>query len=123
MPRWTLLFILLGLLSGCLETQNSSSGDAAFAPDEDATPEFQAVRLILSQECAGCHSYHEKSEAQLIANGDVEPGDANHSKLYNRLQGSTGAGDPSGGRDMPQNDSISLTDVETIETWINGITP
>ncbi len=116
------IFILSLALSGCFQTENSSAQDAAFADDPNSTPEFRAARLILSQECASCHDYHTKSEAQLIEDGDIIAGDPDNSPIYFRLQGASSPNDP-GEKDMPQNDSISLNDVAKIKVWIEGVQP
>jgi mono/diheme cytochrome c family protein len=121
MRKRCLPLLLLCLLSvSCLQTENSSSSDGGFAGENNNSPEFEAARLVFSQSCTGCHSFHAQSEAQLIASGEVLPGDAENSPVYYRMQGSTGL---NGSKNMPQNGSISTTDVETVATWINGITP
>ncbi len=105
-------------LSACLQTENSSSLDDAMA--SGGSPEFQAARTVLSQSCTGCHDYHTKTEAELVAAGLVVAADPEASEIYYRLVGSTGLQGP---KDMPQGGSLSSSDVEVISTWIENLTP
>lgn len=94
--------------SACVQTENSSSQDAfLFGGD--------TVAGILSQNCAGCHSYHTLTEEALINLGLVVVGDPENSKLYFRLLGSSGSNGP---KDMPVGGALSPGELEQIRTWI-----
>ncbi len=109
--------LLVSLLTACLQTENSSSQDDSFA-NVEGSAEFLAAKAVLTQNCASCHTYHTRTEQELIDLGLVIAGSAETSELYGRLQNSSGSLGP---KDMPENNSISVEDVETIKIWIDGI--
>lgn len=103
-------------LTGCLQTENSNSGDG-YAPVGEGL--FLEANEIFATKCIGCHhTFQNMTEAQLIAAGDVIPGDPEGSEVYYRLNGSSGAGGP---KNMPSSGSISLEEVMVIYDWISSI--
>ncbi len=116
----TALIALILTLTACLQTENSSSLDAAMYGGVGGTPEFQAARTVMSQSCNGCHAYHTQTEAQLIAAGLIVAADPEASQIYYRLVGSTGIEGP---KDMPQGGALSSSDAEVIAAWIENLTP
>ncbi|MCC6138865.1 MAG: hypothetical protein IT287_09540 [Bdellovibrionaceae bacterium] len=116
MRKYFLLMITVFITAGCLQTENSSNGDASLA----GSANFIAANAIMNNNCANCHNYAELTEAQLIASGDSVAGDAFNSPIYNRLRGSTA---PTGTKNMPQSTSLTTDQVTQIYTWIQGITP
>lgn len=105
----------MGLIS--CQTENSSSQDAEQYSDIGGHPGFAAARAILSQNCAKCHSYNTMSEDELVQAGVLVLGDAANSPLYYRLVGSTKGGGP---KTMPPGGALSISDLNKIETWIDG---
>lgn len=117
--RISLLITLTSLLTNCLQTENSSSVDVGIT----GTPEFMAARTILLNNCTNCHighDFHLLYEDQLVDRGDVVPGDFLNSPIYYRLAGSLGSEGP---KDMPEGGALSGSDLQTIQTWIESITP
>lgn len=113
---YTGLLTCLTLIS-CLQTENSSSMDSSVT----GSPEFMAARTVFLSSCANCHDFHLLYEEELIARGDVVPGDAFNSPLYYRLAGSLGSEGP---KDMPDGGGqLSATEVALVQTWIDNITP
>lgn len=122
-----LLFTLVFMpLWGCLQTQNSSSGDrdqfGELPTEGEISAEFAAVRAIFASSCvAPCHTYSSyKTEEQFIAEGLVVPGDPDNSEIYTAL---TGATSPTGRKDMPIGSPLTMDELAVFTTWINSITP
>ena len=111
------LLFVLGT-SACIQTENSSTLDAATYGDIGGSAAFTASRKIMSQSCANCHSYHTMTETALIAAGLVIAGQPDNSKIYYRLAGSAGT---SGPKNMPTGGALSTSEVTTIRTWIQNI--
>lgn len=120
MKRVLLLLTTLLFATACFQTENSSSGDGG--PDLSGSPEFIAAATVMAAKCTSCHyhAYHTQTEAQLVAQGEVIPGDPENSPIYYRLIGSTGANGP---KNMPQDGPLTSGEMQTIVTWINSITP
>jgi hypothetical protein len=118
------IFILLLTMpvTGCFQTENSSSQDAGTYGNVDGTADFLAVRTIFSQSCGGasCHGYHTQTELQLKTAGLFIANDPDNSKLYYRLVGSSGS---SGPKNMPSGGALSSSDVQQIRYWILNAAP
>lgn len=110
--RFIGLVLLILSLCSCLQTENSNSLDDDLYSDNDA------VRMIISQNCAACHVYHAQSDAELMASGLVIPGDPENSKLYYRLVGSTGGNGP---KNMPTSGALTFTELTIIKEWIQNL--
>lgn len=111
-------FLFCLLTAGCFQTENSSSGDSG--PTAVGSPEFIAASNMMARKCTSCHYhvYHTRTEAQLIAQGLVVPGDPEASEIYYRLTGSSGPGGP---KDMPDDGPLTPTEMAIMVTWINSI--
>ena len=111
--------VLLFLLSGCIQTENSSSQDAdLYGGGAGGSADFLAARQVIRTNCSACHTFGTMTQAQLLAEGLFIPGDAVNSEIYYRLRNSTG---PQGPKDMPDNGStLSGTDLALIADWINN---
>lgn len=111
--------VLLFLLSGCIQEENSSSQDADLYGGSGGSADFLAARQVIRTNCSACHTFGTMTEAQLLAEGLFIPGDALNSPIYYRLRNSSGTEGP---KDMPDNGStLSGTDLALIATWINNI--
>lgn len=120
MKRQILFFSVLIGLSGCLQTENSSSLDADNYSDIEGSPAFAAARGILSQNCGGsCHNFHTLTETELSTLGLIVPGDSTGSKIYYRIKDSDGSGGP---KNMPPAGVLSNTDMGTLADWIDNLT-
>ncbi len=119
MNWWRLaILILMGSLSSCLQTENSSTFDAdMYGSIGGGSPEFIAARMIFTQSCNGCHAYHTQTEAQLAASGLIVAGNPEASPIYYRLIGSSGAMGP---KDMPTGGALSSAELIQIRTWIEN---
>ncbi len=118
MKNLVIVFISSFFLSGCLQTENSSSTDGG--PNLTGTPEFIAAVTVMAAKCTSCHyhDYHTKTEQQLLDQGLVVPGDPENSLIYYRLTGSAGPGGP---KNMPQDVALTAGELATMVTWINSI--
>ncbi len=105
---------LLGL-SGCLQTENSSSVDDV--ETVDGSELFKAANSVLKNKCAQCHQGYAEDEASLLEQGVVVPGFPESSTLFTALIGSTGVGR----HDMPLNGSMTSTEIDTIAEWITNM--
>ncbi len=117
---WCLL--LIGM-TGCFENQNSSTDDAGgLIVNPGDSPEFVAAKSIFSASCGGggCHNdFASKTEAQFVAEGLVVPGDPDASKVFCRLQGSTGS---CGSKNMPQfQPALDAGDLQAISDWVTSV--
>jgi hypothetical protein len=110
-----LKLVFLIYLSGCLQTENSSSTDGA---GPEGSNNFLAASEVFYNKCSGCHDYHTLSEADFVSFGLALPGDPAGSSIYYRLVGSAGPGSP---KNMPSVGSISGAEVTIISDWIMGI--
>jgi hypothetical protein len=109
-------FLVLSLsLVGCLQTENSSSGDG-LAPV--GTPAFIAASEVFDNKCSQCHDYHTLSEAELITLGLVMAGDPEGSEIYYRNTGSLGVNGP---KNMPFVGSLTAGELMLIYDWILAI--
>lgn len=85
-----------------------------------------AVQTIMSNKCIGCHNggtspdLRNVTAASMTSQGQITAGDALSSKLYLRLQGSSGA-TVGGGKNMPSGGSISASEVQAVADWINSL--
>jgi len=101
------------VMAGCVQTENSSSMDKfTYGSGDDL---FSSVRTIMGTNCASCHDYHTRTEAELVAAGLAVAADYLNSKLYYRLAGSDGGGGP---KNMPSGGVLSTEELETIKNWI-----
>lgn len=88
------------------------------------SPKFLAARTIIDTNCMGCHSsanngdFRNLSEAQFIQKGYATAKNLAASKIYYRLNGSKAGPGPA---DMPRGGALSVSDVDAIAAWINGI--
>lgn len=117
--RISVFVTLVAILTSCLQTENSSSADIGIT----GTPEFMAARTVLLNNCVNCHQghdFHLLFEDELVTRGDVVPGDFLNSPIYYRLAGSLGSEGP---KDMPEGGTLSDSELQTIQTWIESITP
>nr|WP_295899867.1 cytochrome c [uncultured Bdellovibrio sp.] len=87
-------------------------------------PKFVAAKAIIDAKCISCHksggydpNFVNITESKAVGNGWVVKGSPEASKLYYRLQGSTGPGT----KNMPSGGSISAAEVQAIADWINSI--
>ena len=73
----------LGLFA-CMQTENSSSGDAqAYGAAAAGSPELEAVRGVFKTSCATCHpGYPTMTDAQFVAQGLVTAADPDNSKIF-----------------------------------------
>jgi len=116
--RLLLPLLTLSLMNiSCVQSENSNSQDADTYSDIGGHAGFSAVRAILRQNCANCHVYHTMTEEQMIASGVLKLGDPANSAIYFRLAGSTQGGGP---KSMPTGGSLSVADLNQIETWIQN---
>lgn len=114
----------LGSVLSLIIRNNSLTGitlDSRLASSSSTTvdPNFTAARTVLRNYCTSCHgAWYSASATTLINAGLVVRGDPENSKLYYRVQGSSGA---SGPKNMPDSGGIPAADVEKIKTWISGL--
>ncbi len=123
--KHVIFFIFLILLTGCFENQDSSSGDAGgLTVNPGDSAEFIAAKTLFVGSCAGggCHSdFSSKTEAQFVAEGLVIAGSPDTSKVFCRLQGSTGS---CGAKDMPDNQpALDASELQIISDWITAVAP
>lgn len=111
--RTLFVITLLMMPTACMQTQNSNSLDKDTFGNAGGL--FGAAQTIMGTNCTPCHDYGTRSEVQLIASGLIVAGDPENSKLYYRLNGSGGSKGP---KNMPQNGSLSDTQIEAIRDWI-----
>lgn len=118
------IFCIL-LVTACFNVYNSDSdtgGGLSIGASDSA--EFIAAKTLFSASCAGggCHSdFSSLTEAQFIAQGLVVAGDPDTSKVFCRLQGSTGS---CGNKNMPSSQpALSAIERQVISDWIMAITP
>jgi hypothetical protein len=120
--NWIILFALIGLIS-CKDTQTSPSSEIVF-PD-DSVSYTKHVGPLLQQKCASspCHGGSrlaadlnlEYPNYSMLINrpGLVIPGDANHSVLFQEINGTPPLMPPS---KFPQ---LTTNQINGIKTWIN----
>ena len=112
--------LLLSLnFTNCLQTENSSSVDTTIT----GSPEFLAARTVLVNNCINCHighDFHLLYEEDFIERGYVEPGDFLNSPIYYRLEGSLGSEGP---KNMPEGGTLSASDIQTIQVWLETLSP
>jgi hypothetical protein len=118
---------LLFLGTGCFENQDSNSFDSGgLTVNPSDSAEFVAAKTLFATSCGGggCHSdYASKTEAQFVAEGLVIPGDLDGSRVFCRLQGSTG---PCGGdsKNMPwMQPALAPAELQIISDWIAVVSP
>lgn len=116
MKLFFLSAVIVGLLIGCLQTENSSSLDANFYGETDI--EFAAVKTVIYENCSSCHLYHSMTVSEMVDLGLVVLGDAQGSSLYYRIKNSNGINGP---KDMPLVGTINPAELSLIENWINGL--
>lgn len=110
---WRLgLVCLSAVLISCMQTENSSSQDKTTWAGDDSP--FGRAKKVMSQNCAQCHPYAGQTEDQLAASGLIAKGNADGSKIYQRLNGT-------GGALMPLSGALSTGDITIIKDWINQI--
>lgn len=110
---WRLgLVCLSAALISCMQTENSSSQDKTTWSGDDSA--FGRARKVISQNCAQCHPYAGQTEDQLATSGLIAKGNAEGSKIYQRLNGI-------GGALMPPSGALSSGDIGIIKDWINQI--
>ncbi|WP_413290796.1 hypothetical protein [Bdellovibrio sp. HCB337] len=111
---------------GCGKVYNSSSYDATTYGVSTGSAQFLAAKEIIVAKCASCHTrpshaaWAGTSEEEYISQGLIKAQDLEGSVLYTKIQGNRTAiagNMPFGG--------TPLTDAEldTMEAWINSITP
>ena len=100
------------------------NGDGSGASTTTEDPLFVAAKTIIDNKCIVCHVPNSNggdltnlTSAKAVSRGWVVAGNPASSKLYYRLQGSSG----SGTKDMPQAGSITATEVQAIADWISNI--
>ncbi|WP_374074007.1 cytochrome c [Bdellovibrio bacteriovorus] len=91
---------------------------------DDVNPKFVTAKAIIDAKCINCHKSGGNSpnlvnltESKAVGNAWVIKANPEGSKLYYRLQGSSGPGS----KDMPSGGSISAAEVQAIADWINSI--
>jgi hypothetical protein len=109
---WAFLFLLALLPVACVQTENSNTLDKDNYGSSGLTAQAKA---IFSSKCTPCHSFQGESVDQLVSEGLMVIGDPENSKLFYRLQGSSGVNGP---KDMPSGSSISAGDVALIYSWV-----
>lgn len=110
---WRLGFVCLSAaLISCMQTENSSSQDKTTWSGDDSA--FGRARKVISQNCAQCHPYAGQTEDQLATSGLIAKGNAEGSKIYQRLNGI-------GGALMPPSGALSSGDIGIIKDWIDQI--
>lgn len=109
-----LLFGLSFFLFSC-QGYNSSSADI-YKFTSDGT-KFGNAKVVLAMRCGNCHQFHTKTEAELVSLGYIVSGDPTGSSLFSHIRGSN----VGGVEDMPPTGSISSTEIQTIEDWIDGL--
>lgn len=98
-------------------------GDSGPTPIAE-NPRFLAAKEIIDRKCLGCHSnanngdFRNLTESKVVQMGLITAKDPQNSKLYYRLQNSTGGPLGDAKRDMPLGDSITPSEVQTISDWI-----
>jgi|FLYM01.1.fsa_nt_gi uncharacterized membrane protein len=114
----SLVFMSLILSSiGCMQAENSSSGDRNLYGDTDGS-RFAQARQVLTQNCAACHAqFNAPTEAYLLSAGYFVPNNPEISVVYYRLTGSAGVQGP---KDMPQGFSLSPSQLLLISDWIQN---
>lgn len=110
-------FILILFLSGCYYDEVLE--DIAPVPNEDVSYATD-IQPIFNTHCVACHNgglnpdLREGTSYNFITvtdPGQVVPGDAEGSELYQRLIGA--------GNIMPPSGALSNTDVDLVRDWIN----
>ena len=122
-------FLTISALSPACSFQayNSSTTD----PDrygggvvDDGTPggqRFSAAYNLLRERCFACHLHGFNSlttQQQFIDTGYIVPNNPAGSDLYKSLKGT---GLPDGRQDMPQDSTLSATELATIRDWIQQV--
>lgn len=106
-------------VSGCIQTQNSSSSDASLYGAVTGTDDFLAVHEILVSKCIVCHADLGGDANSLVAGDYVIATDPADSPLYYRLQNSDGFNGP---KTMPVGaPALSSSDLATLKTWITNL--
>jgi mono/diheme cytochrome c family protein len=111
--RLSLACLMIAFLSvSCMQAENSNSADKTTWGSDD-TP-FGRAKKVMAQNCAQCHPFAGQTEDELAASGDIVKGNADNSKIYQRLNGI-------GGSVMPTSGALSSGDIGIIRDWINQI--
>lgn len=115
MMKRLLIFLCMACSVGCLQTENSSSGDG-FLPT-GGSEAFNAANQVITNRCNTCHhiGWAVLTEDWFINEGYVLPGDPEASPLYYRIQGSLG---PLGPKTMPTVGTITAGEREILYNWI-----
>lgn len=130
---WALVAIICVAMAGCAPSGGDSSGSAndggdtggGAATSAAADVTFaSAVQPIIEAKCAKCHVEESKSGLSLASlesalaggkkGGDVLPGDADGSLLYQMVAGLAEKRMP------PKGDPLSDAEIATIKSWIDG---
>ncbi len=117
-----ILFLSI-LVSACVQTENSSTGDAdTFAPVTIDKSTAAGERLsnafgVIQRNCVSCHSqFNLTTDAQWLNTNYVVRNSPSTSSIYCRIKGSG-----CGAEDMPPTGSISALELSYISTWISGL--
>lgn len=108
--------------SSCLSNKNSDSFDnLLYDPDTvSGTALYQAAYDVLQSECISCHSGAHSTwsgfSSEDWVGAYVNPGDPAGSPLVQSLRGWG-----TGGQDMPVGGTLSSTQYQAIEDWINSM--
>lgn len=111
---WLSLLVVCVTLISCGKVINSSSGDYIL---DSASLNYVGAYAVMKEKCFSCHREFNTTQKGLISLGFVVPGNPLTSSMYNRLQGSEGAGT----KNMPQTGSLTAEDRKIIKDWISGI--
>lgn len=117
--------LFLFVFTACFDVYNSDTeGGGGLLIGAGDTPQFIAAKTLFSASCSGgaCHSeFASLTEAQFIAQSLVVAGDPDNSKVFCRLQGSTGS---CGNKDMPNfQPALSAVELKVVSDWILSIAP
>ncbi len=119
---WMLCIFLITACFNVYNSESDTAGGLTIGAGDSA--EFIAAKTLFSGSCAGggCHSdFTSLTEAQFIAQGLVVAGDPDTSKVFCRLQGSTGS---CGNKNMPLSQpALSAIELQVISDWILAIAP
>ncbi|WP_413561059.1 hypothetical protein [Bdellovibrio sp. HCB209] len=116
----TIGLALLAPLS-CGKSYNSSVDDAdTYGEGGGGSPQFQAAQAVLRDKCATCHTqashpaWANISESQFVSRGLVTAGSLSGSILYTKITGNS----VGGGNMPPSGGTLSVTEMQALETWI-----
>lgn len=105
---------------GRLNSLNSFSSDAEVY-DNSISTQFVAARQLMASKCAVCHRHSQftsYSESEWVSVGLVVAGNPNASELFLRLKNNGILGSE---QDMPPNSSLSTSEAQIIEDWIDSL--